>query len=179
MAERCESGSKTIAGELTIRRFRLRDLWPIVRIERACFGRHAFDGPTFLYFALSGRGWFLVAHCAGATAGYVVARPKRERGQRGAHIVTIAVDAAYRGRGVGRELIASLLGRLHSAGVETVSLEVSVGNSAAIELYHQFGFHEVETLPAYYGPGEDGVLMVLDRRGGQDFLPSPEQHSDR
>jgi len=169
MAERCESSGETAAGELTIRRFRLRDLWPIVRIERACFGRHAFDAPTFLGFALTGRDWFMVAQRDGATAGYVVARPKRERGRRGAHIVTIAVDAACRGRGVGRELIARLLDRLRSSRVETISLEVSVGNSAAIDLYHQFGFHEIETLPAYYGPGEDGMLMVLDHREQSDI----------
>jgi ribosomal-protein-alanine N-acetyltransferase len=80
--------------------------------------------------------------------------------ERRGHIMNLAVDPRHRGRGIGQALLREGLDYLRVLGAETVELEVRVGNEAAIKLYEKYGFRIKERLPGYYGPGEDGLLMV-------------------
>jgi ribosomal protein S18 acetylase RimI-like enzyme len=57
-----------------------------------------------------------------------------------ARILTIAVDPAYQGRGVGSELMKLGLDYLQSRTVELVRLEVRPDNPAAIHVYQKLGF---------------------------------------
>jgi ribosomal protein S18 acetylase RimI-like enzyme len=41
-------------------------------------------------------------------------------------------------------------------------LEVRSSNSAAISLYHRYGFHKLYLRPAYYSDGEDAIVMKKD-----------------
>ena len=52
----------------------------------------------------------------------------------------IAVLEGYRGRGVGRRLMAHLEGWAAANGVERVILNVSATNEAALRLYHELGY---------------------------------------
>lgn len=52
----------------------------------------------------------------------------------------IAMLEEWRGRGVGRRLIAWLEGWAVEQGVERVTLEVSTTNDGAIRLYHELGY---------------------------------------
>ena len=54
----------------------------------------------------------------------------------------IFVMKPYRGRGIGRELLAWLLRWSKKAGLEKVTLSVFATNLAAIALYRKFGFIE-------------------------------------
>jgi ribosomal-protein-alanine N-acetyltransferase len=62
-------------------------------------------------------------------------------------IHTIGVDPAYRGLGIGRELLARLLE--YTAG-GTVYLEVRTDNAAAIGLYESAGFVNIGLRKRYY-----------------------------
>ncbi len=80
------------------------------------------------------------------------------------HVATLgmAVDAAWRGQGIGSALMSAALRWARAEGVEKVSLEVYPSNVAAIALYRKFGFVEEGRLHRQsrksYGD-EDEVLM--------------------
>jgi len=79
-----------------------------------------------------------------------------------AHISTLAVHPAYRGRGIGAQLLAAMLREAAGLGARLATLEVRVGNLAAQRLYLKFGFEEVGRRPAYYRDNaEDALLMTL------------------
>ena len=56
--------------------------------------------------------------------------------------LTIAVVPSRRGRGIGEQLLSSLLERARAEGHDSVSLSVERG-SAAVRLYERFGFDTV------------------------------------
>lgn len=57
--------------------------------------------------------------------------------------INIAVDAAHRGRGVGRALLEALMDTAHEHGYHRMSLSVEDGNPAAA-LVHELGFEDVD-----------------------------------
>lgn len=67
-----------------------------------------------------------------------------ERGM--AEIGSVMVDEALRGRGLGRRLVAALMGWAAGQGAETAFLQVDQANQPAIALYRSMGY---ETAYAY------------------------------
>jgi len=55
-------------------------------------------------------------------------------------VLGIGIIASHRGRGIGRQLLASAIGLAWQAGFKRVELEVYATNLNAIHLYEQFGF---------------------------------------
>jgi ribosomal protein S18 acetylase RimI-like enzyme len=96
------------------------------------------------------------------------------------HVATLgmAVDAAWRGRGIGTALMSAALRWARAEGIEKVSLEVYPSNVAAIALYRKFEFIEEGRLRGQsrkaYGY-EDEVLMSrwLTPPGGASGRPQP------
>lgn len=94
-------------------------------------------------------------------AGFVMSRTAADQ----AEILSIAVAAGWRGRGLARDLLFTHLRRLAGLGVRQVFLEVDEGNTAAVRLYRRAGFHEVSRRENYY-PANGGVTaaaLVLRR----------------
>lgn len=75
------------------------------------------------------------------------------------HIMNLAVDPAHRRRGLGGELLNSLLGWGREQGVADVTLEVREGNEAAIALYESAGMTSAGVRPRYYADGEGAHIM--------------------
>ncbi len=80
---------------------------------------------------------------------------------REAAITRLGVAPAHQGKGLGKHLVAHLLGLCREAGHHAVTLEVRHTNATAIGLYRAFGFDETGRRPRYYRTGEDAVLMTL------------------
>ena len=79
------------------------------------------------------------------------------------HITNVAVEAASRGRGIGRALMRALMGYASNLGVGYLTLEVRRGNRTAQALYQSLGFVELSVRKRYYEDnGEDALLMVCD-----------------
>jgi [ribosomal protein S18]-alanine N-acetyltransferase len=91
----------------------------------------------------------------GAVIGYVCPMLLLDEG----HILDVAVRKDYRGHGIGRLLVAHVLGEGRERGAAFVSLEVRPSNSAAIALYAGMGFVETGRRKRYYENGEDAILM--------------------
>ena len=79
------------------------------------------------------------------------------------HLLNIAIDPAYQGKGLGDKLLQQIILQNRTIGVKTISLEVRVSNLPAINLYEKRGFHKVAIRPDYYSgsPKEDALLMSL------------------
>jgi len=73
-----------------------------------------------------------------------------------AEILTIAVHAAFRNRGIGRALLTDTLARLTAAHVRSLFIEVEGANPPANALYARLGFREVGRRSGYYRKS-DGV----------------------
>jgi ribosomal-protein-alanine N-acetyltransferase len=82
-----------------------------------------------------------------------------------AEILTIAVDPAWRHRGVGRDLMREHVQRAALAGAGTLFLEVDADNVPAIKLYHRFGFVKVGERAGYYRrpDGKPATALVMRR----------------
>jgi [ribosomal protein S18]-alanine N-acetyltransferase len=82
-----------------------------------------------------------------------------------AEILSIAVAASHRGRGLSRNLLLTHLGHLAGRGVRTVFLEVEENNAPARRLYDRAGFAVAGRRERYYRqPGGEQLNAVLMRR---------------
>jgi ribosomal-protein-alanine N-acetyltransferase len=96
------------------------------------------------------------------TIGFAVSRMAADE----AEILSIAVDARHRGRGLSRNLLLTHLGHLAGRGIRTVFLEVEENNQPARRLYDRAGFSAVGRRERYYkqasGEQLNAVLMRRD-----------------
>lgn len=142
---------------VVVRPAKLFDMPEIVRIERVSF-REQYPRGVFLIFLENNPDTFLVAEYNGKVIGYVMAylRPDLE-----GHVMSIAVDPDYRGRGIGSALLSEVIERLAARGAKWIGLEVRVSNENAIKLYERFGFKKIKRVIGYYSDGEDAYYMLL------------------
>lgn len=77
-----------------------------------------------------------------------------------ADMMNLAVAAAYRRQGIGKQLVCCLVEKLRERSVSKLSLEVRASNLPAISLYESLGFVQVGCRPNYYsGPKEDALIL--------------------
>lgn len=81
-----------------------------------------------------------------------------------AEILSIAVDAGHRGKGLSRNLLLTHLGHLAGRGVRTIFLEVEENNQPARRLYERAGFAVVGRRERYYRQGGEQLNALLMRR---------------
>ncbi len=75
-------------------------------------------------------------------------------------VSTMAVDPPAQRRGVATALMNRLFGDALAADVEALTLEVRISNTAARDLYRQFGFAPSGIRPNYYSDtNEDALIM--------------------
>jgi len=94
-------------------------------------------------------------------AGFAVSRMAADE----AEILSIAVAASQRGRGLSRNLLLTHLGHLAGRGARTIFLEVEENNQPARRLYERAGFSVVGRRERYYQqPGGEQLNALLMRR---------------
>ena len=133
-----------LAPEVAIRAMRGSDVPDVVAIERASYQFPWSEG----IFRDCLRVGYL---CRVVTMSrQVMAYGVMSFGAGEAHILNVCVGEGYRGRGVGRRLLSSLVERAASAGMADAFLEVRPSNTAAIRLYLSLGFEQVGMRRGYY-----------------------------
>jgi len=81
------------------------------------------------------------------------------------HLLNVAVHPGHRGGAIGRRLVEAVLDDGRETGARVVYLEVRAGNVAARRLYRRLGFRDLGVRRAYYGPGQDAIVMELRLAG--------------
>ena len=72
----------------------------------------------------------------------------------------MAVDKAFRRRGVGRQMLEELMRLGKERGSFAYTLEVRAGNVPAIHLYESLGFKSLGIRKNFYEkPTEDAIIM--------------------
>ena len=153
-----DAGAETRTG-LRFGPMHVRDLEDVVRIEDASFPSpwkrehflHELRHNRFAVNRVLRRG----RHVIGYASVWIINRELQ--------VNKIAVDPAERGSGLGRKLLERLLALADETRCLGVKLEVRPINEAARSLYAAFGFKETGRRDDYYGPGEPGIVMRLDR----------------
>lgn len=72
----------------------------------------------------------------------------------------IVVKKSCRGRGIGGELLESLIELCSDLNMKTFTLEVDVSNEPAINLYKKFGFKNLGIRKKYYNNSRDAYIMT-------------------
>lgn len=79
-------------------------------------------------------------------------------------VVGFYIRPQWRRQGLGRTFLAGVLELISTLSCSGLMLTVDAGNAAASGLYRSFGFRLLESMPEFYGRGEDRHLMRLDLR---------------
>jgi ribosomal-protein-alanine N-acetyltransferase len=91
------------------------------------------------------------------TIGFAISRIGADE----AEILSIAIDARNRGRGLSRNLLLTHLGHLAGRGVRSIFLEVEENNAPARRLYERAGFCVVGRRERYYRQDNGEQLNAL------------------
>jgi ribosomal-protein-alanine N-acetyltransferase len=107
----------------------------------------------------------MVAEHDERVAGFMIYELHRNR----LHILNFAVAAEFRRRGVGRQMVEKLIGKLSSQRRNRIMLEVRETNLAAQLFFRDLGFRAVSVLRDFYvDTTEDAYLMQYRFRTSAD-----------
>jgi ribosomal-protein-alanine N-acetyltransferase len=91
-----------------------------------------------------------------------------------AHICTLAVRVAWRGRGLGGLMLLALLDEAIARGARAATLEVRASNAVAQRLYSRYGFERAGERKRYYTDNDEDALIMtaakVDSAGYQQLL---------
>jgi ribosomal-protein-alanine N-acetyltransferase len=136
------------------------DIAALVALENRCFGwpwsRLSFEGEMSAPRADSRVVWATAADGQACLIAYIFFRFIAEE----VHIFRIAVDPAWRRRGVGGRLVAACLESARGRGLSAAMLEVRRSNTEALKLYRKFGFQVAAARPGYYSDGHEDALIL-------------------
>jgi [ribosomal protein S18]-alanine N-acetyltransferase len=124
-----------------------RDFPAIVRIQQRCPETAQWPLGDYSNFPV------LVAFMGAATAGFC---SWRQSAPDEAEILNLAVDPAWRRRGVGAALLEAVRERARGA----IFLEVAESNSPAIALYRKQGWVDVGLRSGYYNHGTVNAVVM-------------------
>ena len=80
------------------------------------------------------------------------------------HLNNIAVNPDFRRRKIGSNMLNYLIDQMTKLCVQTIKLEVSARNEAAIHLYKSKGFYPVGIRNDYYSKGDDAILFSMEMK---------------
>jgi [ribosomal protein S18]-alanine N-acetyltransferase len=85
------------------------------------------------------------------------------------HVTNIAVAPVYRAQRIAARLLLDNVRWALTQEVSALTLEVRVGNEAAMRLYRRFGFAPVGTRPRYYPNNDDALILWVHEVNGVEF----------
>ncbi len=138
-------------GSIAIREARPRDLDSIARLETESFETDRVSRRSLREFLRAPHRPVIAATIDDELAGYVLVSLRK--GARALRIYSLAVDARFARRGVGRALLQVCEAYALRHRREAMTLEVRYDNSAAIALYESCGFRLFGEHAHYYADG--------------------------
>jgi [ribosomal protein S18]-alanine N-acetyltransferase len=162
-------------GEVEIRRLMYPDLPQVIAIERTVFPT-PWSLAMFVLELSKQAGICLAAVVPGADGRRLVGYLICSRYETVWHVMNIAVEDRWQGRGVASALLAELYVRVADEEAR-YTLEVRRSNAPAIRLYEREGFRAAGLRRRYYQDnGEDALVMwrtPATLAGTLDDVPNP------
>jgi len=125
------------------------DLEKIIELERKCFNNEvAYTAKQLRYLTTKANSTCLLETTQDALRGFIIVLYKN--GTQVAGIEILNVDPMHRGNGIGKKLLKAAEEEMYPRGINKIRLEVSVGNTPAINLYERSGFRRSAILKNYY-----------------------------
>jgi ribosomal-protein-alanine N-acetyltransferase len=148
-----------------------RDLAEVQAIENESF-EFAWQEDDFLRCLRQRNCIGMVAECEGRVVGYMLYELHKTR----LHVLNFAVSSAVRRRGVGRQMVAKLVGKLSPERRTRVALEVRETNLPAQVFFRSCGFRAVSVVRGYYADSpEDAYVMQFRHRPAPAAAGLPER----
>ena len=132
-----------------IRRATNDDLEQIYSIEKNCFSiNKAYTKKQLKYLITYANSSCLVETFNELIRGFIIVLYRK--GTNTAAIETINVDPDYHKMGIGKKLLFAAESDIINTGINRIRLEVSLGNTVAIQLYEKSGYRIISFLKNYY-----------------------------
>lgn len=141
------------------------DIPELIALEKLCFDESWTKESYENELKNTRAGCYLVCRHGERFVGYVGAWLILDE----AHITTVAVEPELRGAGIGKFLVWHIFQKALKKKCRWATLEVSVKNKPARNLYEQFGFKKIGVRRNYYANGEDAVVMWLGKIDRDEF----------
>ena len=152
-----------------------RDMPEVLDIERASFEFPWFE-EEFIRCLRQRNCIGMVAEHAERVVGFMIYELHKTR----LHILNFSVAADVRRRGVGRQMIDKLLGKLSSQRRTRITLEVRETNLAAQLFFRHSGFRATSVLHEFYDDSpEDAYLMQYYHQTYEGEMILPMNRIDR
>ena len=145
---------------------RRRHLRAVIRIEAETHPRPWSLSLFISEMALRTSRAYYVARINGVLCGYAGLMVSEDDG----HVTTLAVDPAWHRNKIGTRLLLTLARTAIRRGASNLTLEVRVTNTAAQEMYRQFGFRPAGIRKNYYvETNEDALVMWANDIDGPEY----------
>ena len=161
---------------VVVREARARDLDAIVRLENESFEIDRVSRRSLREFLRALHRPVIAATIDDELAGYVLVSLRK--GARALRIYSLAVDARFARRGVGRALLQACEAYARRHRRAAITLEVRYDNVAAIALYESCGFRQFGEHARYYADGatalryDKPLFPAAERETGNNSLLS-------
>lgn len=140
-----------------IRNASVADLPVLVALDHATFGDKPYPGFFFRQALELWPDFLLLAESETVELqGYVLAAPATEPDV--AWILSLAVDDAARGKGIGKALVQRVVEAMQARQITTVRLTAHPEN-VAVRLYEKLGFSVVSEDPDYFRDSEPRAVL--------------------
>ena len=162
-------------GGMIIREARPRDLEALARLENESFEADRVSRRSLREFLRAPHRPVIAATIDDELAGYALVALRK--GARAVRIYSLAVDARFARRGVGRALLQACEAYARRHRRATLTLEVRYDNAAAIALYEGCGFRQFGEHAHYYADGatalryEKPLLPLPQHQTGNNYPP--------
>jgi ribosomal-protein-alanine N-acetyltransferase len=141
---------------MRIERFRWWHIAEVMPLEEDLFGEEKWSSAMF-WNELAQHNFYIVAVEQDEVLGYAGLASTQDE----AWVQNIAVKDTAQRRGIGRELLESLLAEAARRGVKKTLLEVAVDNAPAQHLYARYDFEAVGIRRGYYQPSNTDALVMM------------------
>ena len=163
-------------GLVHIRRMALEDIEHVSRLERRCYTL-PWNSSAYVTEIGNPSAYYTVA---AEENGYVVGYAGMWVIMDEAHLTTIAVDPASRGRKIGDRLLLDLLEEGMARGAGRATLEVRQNNTVAHNLYLKYGFEDVAVRKNYYSDnGENAIIMWANNLYSSEYQAMLKDYKTR
>jgi [ribosomal protein S18]-alanine N-acetyltransferase len=152
-------------GGIVVREARPRDLDAIARLESESFETDRVSRRSLREFLRAAHRPVIAAMIDDELAGYALVSLRRT--SRALRIYSLAVDARFARRGVGRALLMACEAYARRHRHAAITLEVRYDNSSAIGLYESSGFRQFGQHAHYYADGATAL------RYEKSLIPAP------